>query len=199
MSLTFNKLKDTVVYGSFRNTNLGALDALSTFDGTVFIGGQLLLSGNITANETTITPIELSYLNDASSNIQEQINSVKTDISSNILDISNNYVHQNKIIVDSSLNQINSTIIHGSLEVNDVSLNTIKLNGNITANGLIISPTELSYLNDASSNIQSQINLVKQDLSSNIQDISNNYVKQNKINTVSTFNQVSSTIVYGSF
>ena len=89
----------------------------------------------------------------------------------------------------------NGTVsIGGTLQTSNVSLN-----GNITANEKTISPRELSYLNDASSNIQSQINLVKQDLSSNIQDISNNYVKQNKINTVSTLNQVNSTIVYGSF
>ncbi len=47
--MSFNKFKDSIVYGTFRNTNLGALDALSTFDGTVSMNGPLLLSGNITA------------------------------------------------------------------------------------------------------------------------------------------------------
>lgn len=130
---SFNKFKSTTVYGSFYNTNLGALSATAVFDGVVSCNSTLqttdvTLNGNITANSVTISPTELSYLNDCSSNIQGQINSVNIDISSNYLKI-----------VDASSNYLKIT------------------------------------------------------------DASNNYVKQNKLNTVSTYNQVSSTIVYGSF
>ena len=35
--------------------------------------------------------------------------------------------------------------IKGTLQSNDASFNTIKINGNITSNSLIITPTQLSY------------------------------------------------------
>ena len=50
--------------------------------------------------------------------------------------------------------------VKGTLESNDASFNTVKINGNITSNSLTITPTQLGYLKDANSNIQSQINSI---------------------------------------
>ena len=36
--------------------------------------------------------------------------------------------------------------VKGTLESNDASFNTIKLNGSITSNGLSITPTQIGYL-----------------------------------------------------
>ncbi|MFN9955348.1 MAG: hypothetical protein ACK55I_19805, partial [bacterium] len=83
-----------------------------------------------------ITPTELSYIDGTTSNIKTQLNT-KTGLSSN-----NTYT---------GINTFN---------------NTVSFIGNIVANSTTITPTELSYIDGTTSNIQTQLNS-KPGLSSN--------------------------------
>ena len=91
MSLSFNKFKSTTIYGNFQNSDLdqnNTSNANSIFDRNMLVNGTLQsndasfntikINGNITSNSLIITPTQLSYLKDSTSNIQTQINSVKT-------------------------------------------------------------------------------------------------------------------------
>ena len=68
-------------WGTKLNTDLDTIDALFKADGTgtsvgvnVGTGKVLTVAGNVSANGATISPIELSYLDTVSSNIQTQLN-----------------------------------------------------------------------------------------------------------------------------
>ena len=91
MSLSFNKFKSTTIYGNFQNSDLdqnNTSNANSIFDRNMLVNGTLQandcsfntikFNGNIISNGLTISPTEISYLKNVSSNIQTQINSVKT-------------------------------------------------------------------------------------------------------------------------
>ena len=91
------------------------------------------LSGTITADSHYITPAELSCLDNVSSNIQQQINSIMAGAGSNLLSTNNSWT---------GINTYN---------------NQINLNGNIISNTKTITPTELSYLDNLNSNIQTQL------------------------------------------
>ena len=90
-----------------------------------------------------INSTTLNYLSNVSSDIQNQLN----NISNNNISLSNN------------------NIFTGTK-----TFNNINLNGNIVANSILISPSELSYLDNISSNIQNQINY-KQNIINNTVDI----------------------------
>ena len=106
--MSFNKFKSTTIYGDFNNKDLDANNtskANGTFDRNVSIKGTLQsndcsfntisLNGDISCNSLTITPIEISYLKNVSSNIQTQINV-----------ISNNYIKNSALsnyVTNSSL------------------------------------------------------------------------------------------------
>ena len=98
--MSFNKFKSTIVYGSFQNSDIDASNnsnAGAIFDRNLSVKGLLesndcsfntiKLNGNITSNSLIITPAQIGYLKDLSSNIQTQINSIKTqsDLSTLIL------------------------------------------------------------------------------------------------------------------
>ena len=148
---------------------------------------DISLSGNLVANGNLINPFELGCLNDICSNIQTQLNdrvlwNDTRDISLSGNVVFNNFTLLRSIMVNGNaispyefgcLNDICSNI---QTQLNDRVLwndtRDISLSGNVgfynnvsflstsnlVANGNIISPFELSCLNDISSNIQSQLN-----------------------------------------
>ena len=93
----------------------------------------LTLSGNLIANSTTITPIQLSYLSGVTSNIQTQLN--------NKLDLTGGTISGNLTISG-------TTTLNAQVDLNDV----------LYVNSTTILPVHLSYLAGASSNIQTQLN-----------------------------------------
>lgn len=118
---------------------------------TIAVGGlriptstNLDIQGNITANSTTITPTEVGYLDGVSSNIQTQLNS-KGDV---FLNGTNNFTGTNTF--GTTLNPEGLIISSGSF---------LNLLGDIRigSTGSPISGTEISYLDGATSNIQTQL------------------------------------------
>jgi len=95
-------------------------------------GTYLSLEGNLLVNSATITPVELSYLDGATSNIQGQLN--------------------NRATLDSAQTISGAKTFSG----------TTTLTGNVIANSLTITPTEMGYLDGATSNIQSQLSSLQQ-------------------------------------
>jgi hypothetical protein len=117
-------------------------EGTSTFNGDtefnafVAMNSTLSINANVIANSTTITPLELSYLDGTIGNIQTQLNA-----------------------------KINATSNNTFTGTNTFS-NTVTFTGNVIANSLTITPTELSYIDGTTSNIQTQLNS-KSGLSSN--------------------------------
>ena len=108
-------------------------EGTSTFNGDaefnafVAMNSTLSINSNIVANSTTITPIELSYLDGTIGNIQTQLNA-----------------------------KINATSNNTFTGTNTFS-NTVTFTGNVIANSLTLTPIELSYIDGTTSNIQTQL------------------------------------------
>ena len=102
--------------------------------GILTCNGQLNLNNNIYANSTTITPTVISYLSGVSANIQTQLNNINANF--------NNYL----------------LLTGGTLSGNLTCNSTLTLNNNVIANATTITPTQLSYIYGATSNIQTQLN-----------------------------------------
>jgi hypothetical protein len=142
----------------------------------ISFNGGINLNSSITTNNKIISDVELSQLDNISSNIQEKFNNTYSG--------NNTYTGLNSF-------------------QNDTSINNMIMTGTLTCNNENISPFEISYLNNVSSNIQSQldnkINKISnaQNLSLPQMDISGNLNNNNNIiitNDIS-LNNVSSTIL----
>ena len=123
-------------------------------------------SGKIT--QSSITSTELGYLDNANSNIQQQLNDISQNkqdvIIANSLSISD--VSGLQIEIDTKQDTITgaaTTIVSGDLSENCVVITDAS--GKITQSS--ITSTELGYLDNANSNIQQQLN----DISQNKQDV----------------------------
>ena len=160
-------------------------------------GGSIIIKlNNVTY---TISPLELSYLDGITSNVQTQLNSISgVSLSGNntftgLNTFSNVTYHNNNTVFFENLDNtkywyINSDstalmghwtgsgsnivfsgstgtgVFSGLLSCNGgltlIAGQNLNLNGNIIANSLTISPTELGYLDGVTSNIQTQINSI---------------------------------------
>ena len=100
----------------------------ASFVGTTSFSNATVFLANIIVNSTIISPVELSYIDGASSNIQTQLNN-KCGLSSN-----------NTFTGTNTFN------------------NTVSFNNDILANSTTITPVELSYIDGVTSNIQTQLN-----------------------------------------
>lgn len=161
------------VSGNTTLTNLGC-------NGTATFYNTVTLLNNIIANSATITPTQMSYLSTLTSNVQTQLNN-KLDLTGGTITgaltlngltyLNNNILANSATISPAELSyldgvssnlqtQLNNKLdltggtISGGITFNGV----VNLNNNIVANALTISPIELSYLDNASSNIQGQLN-----------------------------------------
>jgi hypothetical protein len=109
------------------------LAGTETVTGAKTFSGGVTLSSNITANSCTITPTELSYIDGVTSNLQTQLDAKATD----------------------------SLTCHLSGTETVTGAKTfsggVTLSSNITANSCTITPTELSYIDGVTSNLQTQL------------------------------------------
>jgi hypothetical protein len=131
--LSFSTAIGANVVASTSNTvRIGRSVDNTIFDGTVTMNNNLLL----TSPATTLTPTELSYLDGATSNIQAQINAFPA-----------------------AANTVTTNTTQ-TITADKTFSGTVTLNNNLllTSPATTLTPTELSYLDGATSNIQAQIN-----------------------------------------
>ena len=106
-------------------------------------GGTQQFNNNIIVNGSTLTPIELSYIDNTTSNIQTQLNTNSTNTGNNTTILSNNGITA-------------STNIIGSINTNNTNIsniNTILSNNQITSSTNVINT--LDYLQSQISNLPS--------------------------------------------
>jgi len=116
---------------------------------------MILLSGtNILTNSLNISDVEISYLDGVTSNIQAQFDAIG-DITSIV------YENQSKLQYQSVNEDSHTTFFDGTLVPEILN---IPWWGSITANSKTISDIEISYLDGCSSNIQTQINSNKSNI-----------------------------------
>jgi len=108
-------------------------------------GTYLSLEGNILANTKTITPVELSFIDGTTSNIQGQLSTL-----------------QDKTTMISffapSITKIDYNVQLGTAGQSGY----VALYNDISANGATITPVELSYIDGTTSNIQGQLTTLQQ-------------------------------------
>jgi hypothetical protein len=136
----FNKLENNIVNGeTITPINISHL-ANSNTNLQSQINNKLDISNNTTVNNQTITKENISYLSGVSSNIQTQINDINSNLSNNYLDkTTNQTINSNKTIATTK----KLIFDNGSF---------------LNVNNLDITPIEISYLKNLTSNIQNQIN-----------------------------------------
>lgn len=130
------------------------------------------LIANLGATQVNISPTELSYLDNVSSNIQTQLNSKGALSSANTWSSTNTFtgnIVANSLTISptelSYLDNVTSNIQtqlngKGSLSGANTWSGVNTITNNIIANSLTISPIELSYLDGVTSNIQTQLNSI---------------------------------------
>ena len=113
------------------------------FNGNFYFNNTVTFnsSSSISADGATITPKQLSYVSDATSNIQTQLTGKATLSETNAFSGNNTFS--------------GTDTFTGSINLNGNNY----LNGDIIADGATITPTELSCLDGLTNNIQYQLNL----------------------------------------
>lgn len=150
-------LNDTVVFKS------GA----QTITGDKTLSGTTTITGDITANAVNITPTELGFIGGLTSDAQTQLNGKvgisnpetitgdKTFTGATIFGgtvVSNNDFDNNGTI--SNYSNFNN---NGTFTNKPTGIIELESGSEIIANGVSISPIEMSYLNNVSSNLQTQL------------------------------------------
>tara|TARA_R110002153_G_scaffold272889_1_gene442375 strand:+ start:7816 stop:11718 length:3903 start_codon:yes stop_codon:yes gene_type:complete len=109
--------------------------AVNKIDANEIIVDDLTINNSLEVNNITLSPETISFLDGATSNIQTQIDTISN-------------VQGDYVTLDTTQQ------ITGAKEF----LNTTTLTGDLDVNNVSITPTELSYLDGVTSNIQDQIN-----------------------------------------
>jgi hypothetical protein len=130
----------------------------------------------------TISPIEISYLDNCSSNIQTQINSLATSSDVTILTAEVDALQTNTT-------GISYDAINNATEINN---SLLRVYGNITfsTNLNSISSTVFSYLSGVTSNIQTQFNSITQRITNMTYSAGNTFFNSNVY--VNTLNNITS-------
>jgi hypothetical protein len=128
-----NKIKKNLVGPNGASSDRGNIIE----DGMIFcrdlsLNNIFTLQGNLFVNGNAITPVQLSYLNGVTSNIQDQLSTRS---------------HLNDVSFGANLDVCGNVLCNG----------TMKLEGNLFVNGNTITSVQLSYLNGVTSNIQNQL------------------------------------------
>jgi hypothetical protein len=133
-SLSYDSASDTLSLASRISISKDILENGSIYLGDSSGNDVVYLQANISASGQTITPAKMSYLSTLTGNVQTALDSKCADSLACHL--------------SGSENLTGSKTFSGG----------VVLSSNITANGTTISPTELSYIDGATSNLQLQIN-----------------------------------------
>jgi hypothetical protein len=135
------------------DSNTCHLSGSETISGSKTFTGGVVLSSNVTANGLTISPTELGYLDGATSNLQTQLNAKAGTATTNTFSQAQTFT--------------------GGLLVNS----------NVTANSAVLTPTELSYLDGATSNLQTQLNTNASNIASNSSTLASHSSNLSNLNT----------------
>jgi hypothetical protein len=125
----------------------------------------LQTGSTLQANATNVSVAQVGYLSTLTGDVQTQLNGKQNALSgSSTLTVGN--------LTTASITDTGNVAMGGDLSVTgNTTLNTVGINGNITANALSVTPSQLSYLSGATSNIQTQL-AGKQSLITSATDIS---------------------------
>ena len=152
---------------SYSSLSTNISNVLNVNGGINIPSSQLLtLIGNIFCNNVSITPTVLSYISTLSSNAQTQISSLQTSTLTNISNISSLTTQVNNLNTKTTgMNYAGSNTLFSNLLYANAGLNipinqVLTILGTLYVNSISITPTQLSYLSNCSSNIQSQLNLL---------------------------------------
>ena len=136
---------------------------LLTCDGGLTIPSTkiLTLTGNISANSLTITPLELSYLDGLTGNIQTQINSITGGSGSYAtLSGTQSFTGNNTFTGDTFFSKLDGFVgvNNGTtMEFSGGSTLYISPTGSLNVNGIGVNSTQLSYALNLTSDAQTQI------------------------------------------
>lgn len=176
--ITARALDNTVVHLAGTETITGN----KLFSGTTTFSNNMTITGNIIANALTISPTELGYIDGLTSNAQTQITAraldntvvhlsgaetitgVKTfsslpESSVGVPAPTTGNQLTNKTYVDAAIGGIGSVTLAGTQTItgDKTFSGTTTYTGNIIANALTITPTELGFIDGLTSNAQTQI------------------------------------------
>lgn len=124
----------------------------ATFNGaSVTTNANLNVVGNMIANGATISPLELSYLDGGTQNLNTAVTTLQTKCTDLTHSGTTNTMANNFVVSG------NETV-NGTITANG----NINMNANIIANTATISPTELSYLDGGTQNINTAVTALQQ-------------------------------------
>jgi len=194
------------IQNQINNLSAGQSNLLSNnnvFTGQNTFNNQMNINGNIVTNLTTISPTELSYLDNIQSNIQQQLNAKQnnivfnTNLTMNNLttnSIVNNGKNINLEIDNLELNKQNKIINTTNLNVNDINynngstslINSFNNKQNIINSNSILNLNDINY-NNGTLSLINKLNTIdtniinKQNILNNTSIISLNQLTTNSI------------------
>jgi len=134
-----------------------------TITGNVIINGTTSFNGNLSANEITITPIQLSYVSGATSNIQTQLNEKVSLSGSNTFTGTNTF--SSNITANGSANFNNNINLNSTSSSQNKIIQNI-ISSDLTGNQNIFKYSTFSY-NTSGSTTSEPLIICKEDNSGN--------------------------------